>query len=236
MKPLLLVLMFIFPTAAVAQDFEFAVRHHHTLRGCRGVLKFTADSVEYRTEHAKDGRTWKYADLRVIKVESGERISLITYEDQRRFLGKDRVFEFTLLERKAPAELSAFLLKKVRRPLVLAVLPQDGKPTFEFPAKHLHTFGGARGLLRIYADRVVFESSREGDSRIWRLEDIERFGQPDRFRFQITSRVPRGGGPTEVYNFELIEDLPPGAYDYLWIRLHPSTYYHETGAVKQHEP
>ncbi len=214
--------------AVAAQDFEFAVRHHHTLKDCRGVLKFTGDGVEYRTAHAKDSRTWKYSELRVIKVESSAKIAVITYEDQKRLLGKDREFEFTLLERKIPAQLSAFLLSKVSRPMVLAVFPETGKPAFEVPVKHLETLGGARGILRIFPDRVVFKSSREGDSRIWRLQDIERFGQSDRFRLQITSRVPRRGGPTEVYNFELLEDMPEGLYDYLWVRLHPSTYYPET--------
>ncbi len=58
-----------------------------------------------------------------------------------------------------------------------------------------------------------------------RFGDIERFSRPDRFRFQIVSYVPKAGGPTEAYNFQLMEDLPEGAYDYLWVRLHLSSYY-----------
>jgi len=227
MRAIFLLTFLAFGSGAVAAQ-DFAVRHHHALKDCRGVLKFTGDGVEYRTAHAKDSRTWKYNELRVIKVDSPFEITLLTFEDEKRLLGKDRAFEFTLLEGKVPAGLSTFLLSKVSRPMVLAVLPETGKPAFEAPVKHLETLGGARGMLSIFPDRIVFKSSREGDSRIWRLQDIERFGQPDRFRFQITSRVPRRGGPTEVYNFELLEDLPEGAYDYLWVRLHPSTYYPET--------
>jgi hypothetical protein len=211
--------------AVPAQDFEFDVRHQHILKDCRGKLSFSVAGVEYRTSQVTDSRTWKYSDLRVVKVDSPTEITLVTYDDQKRLLGKDRAFEFTLLEGKVPAELSAFLLSKVSRPMVLAVLPEAGQPAFEVPVKHLETFGGARGMLRIYSDRVVFESSHEDDSRIWRLRDIERFGQPDHLRLQITSRVPRHGGPTEVYNFELIEDIPDGLYDYVWVRLHPSAYY-----------
>lgn len=231
MKAFLISIMFaLLPIAASAGDFEFAVRHHHTLRDCRGVLKFSSVGVEYRTAHTQDSRVWKYPDIRLIKLESQREITLVTYEDQKELFSEDRVFEFSLLEGKVPAELSAFLLSKVSRPMVVAVLPEEGKPAFEFQVKHLETFGGARGVLRIYPDRVVFESSQEGDSRVWRLTDIERFGQPDRFRFQISSRVPRRGGPIELYNFELLVDLPEGAYDYLWVRLHPSRYYPETQA------
>jgi hypothetical protein len=106
----------------------------------------------------------------------------------------------------------------------MSLLPDYGKPAFELRAKHLQTLGGAIGVLRVYPDQVVFESEKVGDSRVWRLRDIQRFGQPDRFRFQITGYVPKAGGPTEVYNFQLLEDLPDGLYDYLWVRLNPSTY------------
>src|SRR6266516_7421272 len=105
--------------AVAAQDFEFAVRHHHTLKDCRGVLKFTGDGVEYRTAHAKDSRTWKYSELRVIKVDSPIEITVLTYEDQKRLLGKDRAFAFTPLEGKVPAGLSAYLLSRVPRPMVI---------------------------------------------------------------------------------------------------------------------
>jgi hypothetical protein len=213
--------------ATQAQSFEFAVRHRHLLRDCRGTLKISAAGVEYQTEHSNDARKWKFKEIQTIEVNSPARISLVTYEDQKRYAGKDRIFEFELLSEKARPELTAFLLEHVRRPMILAVLPEAEKPAFEIPVKHLHTITGAAGNLKIYPDRVVFQSAREGDSRIWRLADIERFSQPDRFRFQIVGRVPKAGGPTEAYNFQLMEDLPPGVYDYLWVRLHPSSYYPE---------
>lgn len=210
-----------------AQNFEFTVRHHHTLKDCRGTLRISEAGVEYQTLHARDGRKWRFAEIQTLAIITPTKISLVTYEDQKRYAGKDRVFEFDLLGNKATPELSAFLLQRVKRPMVLAVLPGAEKPAYEFPVKHLHTITGAAGVLKIYPDRVVFQSVKEGDSRFWRLSDIERFSQPDRYRFQIVSFVPKAGGPTEAYNFQLMEDLPEGAYDYLWIRLHPSSYYPE---------
>ncbi len=211
-----------------AQNFEYTVKHHHLLKDCRGVLKVTPDGVEYKTAHAKDSRKWNFDDIRTFEVKSPTEISIVTYEDQKRWLGKDKVFEFTLLDKKATSELSAFLLSHIKRPMELAVIPEHTeKPAYEIPVKHLRTISGTRGVLRIYPDKVVYQTSVTGDSRYWRLEDIERFSQPDRFRFQIVGYVPKAGGPTEVYNFQLIEDLPEGVYDYLWLRLHPSSYYPE---------
>lgn len=209
-----------------AQTFEYKVLHHHTLKDCRGTLKIAPEGVEYRTPHPKDSRKWKYEEIRTLEVKSPTEISVVTYEDQKRWVGKDKVFEFTLLDKKATPELSLFLLSHVKRPMELAVIPEEGgKPAFQIPVKHLRTVVGAMGVLRIYEDRIVFQSPKAGDSRYWRLADIERVSQPDRFRFQIVSYVPKAGGPTEVYNFQLLGDLPEGALDYLWVRLHPSSYY-----------
>jgi len=211
-----------------AQSFEYTVKHGHIGRDCRGKLTITPEGVEFSAQKAKDSRKWKFAEIRTLEVKSPTEISLVTYEDQKRWFGKDKVFEFTLVDKKATPELSAFLLSHVKRPMELAVIPEEGaKPAFQMPVKRLHTIVGAMGTLRIYSDRIVFQSSKVGESRYWRLADIERFSQPDRFRFQIVSFEPKAGGPTEVYNFQLMEDLPEGVYDYLWVRLHPSSYYPE---------
>ncbi len=225
--PVLFAMAVLFGAAPVgAQNFEYAVKHSHILKDCRGTLKITPEGVEFNAQKPKDSRNWKFEQIRTLEIKSPTEICLVTYEDQKRWFGKDKVFEFTLLDKKATPELSAFLLSHVKRPMELAVLPEEGaKPAFQIPVKHLHTVVGAMGTLRIYSDRIVFQSDKAGDSRYWRLADIERFSQPDRFRFQIVSYVPKAGGPTEVYNFQLLEDLPEGVYDYLWVRLHPSSYY-----------
>ncbi len=207
------------------QEFDFSVRHRHVFKDCSGTLKITGDGVEYRTDYAQDARKWRFEEIRTLEIKSPTKISIITYEDQKRYAGKDRVFEFTLLDKKATPELSAFLLSRVKRPTRLAVTPVQENPVYEISVKHLHVFGGALGVLRIYPDKVIFQSKETGDSRVWRIKDIESFGHPDRYRFQITGYLPKTGGPTEVYNFQLMDDLPEGVYDYLWVRLYPSSYY-----------
>jgi hypothetical protein len=222
----LLVLAALAAPCSSAQGFEYAARHRHLLRDCRGTLRITPDGISFEASRTADARAWTFEEIQTLAISSPTSISILTFEDQRRYIGKDRIFEFDLLEGKATPELSAFLLARVKRPLVLSVLPDEaGKPAFEIRAKHLGTITGAMGTLRIYADSVVFQSAREGDSRFWRLPDIERISQPGRYHFQIVSQVPRAGGPTESYNFQLLEDLPRGVIDYLWVRLHPSPYY-----------
>jgi hypothetical protein len=209
-----------------AQSFEYAVKHQHALKDCSGTLAINSDGVEYRSAHAKDSRKWRFDEIRTLEVKSATEIQVITYEDQKRWAGKDKIFKFVLLDKKASPELSEFLLSRVNRPMELALIPNDkDEPAFVVQVKHLQRITGTLGVLRVYQDRVVFQTANEGDSRYWRIRDIERFSQPDRFRFQIISYVPRAGGPTEVYNFQLMDDLPEGLYDYLWVHLHPSSYY-----------
>ena len=214
---------------ATEQQFQYKVRHHHTLRDCQGTLMIDAGGVKFETDHKGDSRKWSFDEIRLLRVESPTEISILTYEDQKRYIGRDRTFSFRLVDGKVNGDFSAFLIATVKRPMVLAVLPASTpdapKPAFEIPVKHLHVIEGAMGVLRIYRDRIVFQAEKEGDSRYWRLSDISRFAQPDRYRFEIVSDVPMAGGPTEVYNFQLLEDLPGGVYDYLWVRLHPSSYY-----------
>ncbi len=221
-----MVLGLLLVSVSYGQSFEYAVKHHHIRKDCRGTLRITPDGVEYKTPNPKDSRKWRFEEIRTLEVKSPTEISAITYEDQKRWFGKDKVFKFTLLDKKATPELSVFLLSRVKKPMELAVVPEESsKPAFEIPVKHLHTVVGAMGVLQVYTDHVVFNSSKLGDSRFWRLADIERVSQPDRFRFQIVGYVPKAGGPTAVYNFQLLEELPEAVVDYLWVRLHPSSYY-----------
>jgi len=209
-----------------AEEFAYSVKHHHALKDCRGVLKINSDGIMYMARKGKDIRKWTFEDIRTLEIVSPTKISIVTYEDQKRWLGKDKVFEFDLGDKKATPELSALLLNYVQRPMKLAVIPDiQEKPQYEIPVKHLHAISGTRGMLRIYSDKVVYTTAVAGDSRFWRMRDIERFSRPDRFRFQIVSYLPQTGGPNENYDFQLMQDLPEGVYDYLWVRLHPASYY-----------
>lgn len=209
--------------AASAQSFEFSAEHKHTFGNCRGRLIVTPEKIEYQTDRKDHSRTWLYADLREIKVESAKKIELVGYEDQKWRMGLDRTFKFKLLEGEITPAISSLLMAKAARPLVTSVMPANGDaPIFEVPVKHLHRFGGCMGVLRIYPDRMVYEAKDEPeDSRFWRYGEIRNFSQSDRYRFEIATFEERFGG-AKSYNFQLREALPAPAYDYVWARVYPS--------------
>jgi len=61
-------------------------------------LIITPDKIEYKTSHKDESRSWRYVDIQQIKIESPIEIEIMTYEDQKQLLGRDRVFKFKLLE------------------------------------------------------------------------------------------------------------------------------------------
>jgi hypothetical protein len=211
---------------AAAQSYSFVVEHQHALRGCRGTLVISPNRIEYKTDHVKDARAWQYADLQEIKIESPTSIELVSHEDQRLQLGRDRVFKFKLLEGEITPEVSALLTANSTRPTVTSVLPvNEGEPVFEIRVKHLHTLGGCEGMLRIYSDRVTYESrDRPSNSRYWRFTDIQNFSQPEPFRFEVTTFEDKFGGP-KSYSFQLKGEMSAQVYDYIWARVYPSKFH-----------
>ena len=217
---------------AAAQSYEFPVEHDHTLRSCRGSLVITPEKIEYKTAHEKHARTWRYVELQQVKVESKTRIELLTYEDEKRLAWRDREWSFKILEGEVTPEISSLLLAQSARPLVTSVPPvTEGSPRFEIPVKHLHKLGGCSGALRIYADRVAFESAERPDhSRFWRYKDIQNFSQSERFRFEIAT-FETGFVGSKSYSFQLKQELPEQAYDYVWARVYPSKFRRDDGTA-----
>ncbi|HZS04762.1 MAG TPA: hypothetical protein VFD58_08000 [Blastocatellia bacterium] len=229
-----LLLLFVFtPRPAAAQRYQFAAEHLHTLRNCRGTLVITPDGIEYQTDHKPDARAWRYVEIRQITVVSPAELALTTYEDQRRMVGRDRVFRFRLPGGKLTPEISAMLMERATHPIATSVMPQsDGTPAYEVPVRHLHRFGGSAGVLKIYPDRMTFESRETpSDSRFWRYSDIQNFSQSERFRFEIATFEGHFGGQ-KSYDFQLKEDLPSQAYDYVWVRVYPPKLRRDESAAR----
>lgn len=214
------------PIMAQAQGFEFSVEHEHTLRNCRGKLFITEEKIEYLSAHQGDSRVWRYVEIRQIKVVSPTKLEITSYEDQKRMLGRDRIFKFKLLDGQISSEISALFRGKTKYPVATSVIPESSEsPKFEFLVKHLHTFGGCEGTLKIYSDRVIYQSvDKTESSRYWRWTDIQSISRSNLYQFSLTSFEPQFGGPTKSFNFELKERMEESVYDYLWEKINRVTY------------
>lgn len=205
---------------ALAQEFKFQVEHDHLYKSCKGELIINREGMEYRTENKEHARKWGFTDIKMIKLESPKEIEVISYESSRKTLGQDKTFEFKVLEGEVTKEVSDFLLARVERPLATSFVATEERPQYEFPVRHRHRFGGCQGTLKIYADRVIYESDKQENSRYWRWTDIQSISRLGPYQFGVTTYEPKFGGPTKTYNFDLKEQMDEAAYDYLWARVH----------------
>lgn len=208
---------------ASAQEFTFRVEHDHAIGSCKGELIINQDGVEYRTGQKEDARKWTYTDIEIIKLRSPRKVEILTYESARMKLWRDRAFEFKVLDKELTNEVSDFLLKRVERPLATTFVASEEKPQFAIPVRHRRSFGGYQGTLKVYADRVVYESQKPQSSRYWRWSDIKSFSRIGRYEVSITTFEPKLGGPTKTFNFDLKQEMNDAMYEYLWARVYRPT-------------
>lgn len=210
--------------AAAGSPFVLSVKRDRFIGGSKGTLVFALDRIEYRTTEKGDARRWAYDQVKQLQILSPTRIKLLTYEDRGVLtLGADRSFDFTVIETSVSPDLVAFLLDRVERPLVTAVMPPlAGERLFTALVKHQRRGRGSEGVLVMYDRQLLYLTEQKEDSRYWRFADIYTVLKLDRYRLQITA-YEGGAGDTRTFVFELKSDLADGFYDALWARVNPSS-------------
>lgn len=207
---------------AHAQEFKYQVEHDHLYKSCKGELIINQDGVEYRTDSKDHARKWTYTDIKLLKLASPKKVEVVSYESSRKTLGRDKSFEFKVLEGEINKDVSEFLLARVTRPLTTSIVTTDEKAQYEIPVRHRHRFSGCQGTLRIFADRIVYESDKEENSRYWRWSDIQSISRTGPYQFSITSYEEKFGG-SKSYNFDLKEQMEDAVYDFAWSRVNRVT-------------
>jgi len=219
------VIMLVQASVAAGADppFELTVKKDQFIGSSRGTLRFTENGVQYDTTEKKDARTWVYGDIKQLQVLSPTRIAVLTYEDQGRLkLGADRTFTFDVVTGSVSPDLVAFLVSRVERPFVTAVMPPGAGPAlFRLPVKHQRSGRGSEGTLAMYEDHLAYLTERETEARYWRFADIFAVLPIDPFRLQVQA-YEGGSGGTRTFVFELKSAMPSEFYDALWARVNPS--------------
>lgn len=204
---------------AAGPPFELSARRDALVGGAQGTLVIDQDEIAFRSPARNESRRWGYANLKQIRILSAKRIVLDTYEDRGALhLGRDRSFTFDTVS-PIPPELVAFLLARVDRPMVTAVMPPfPPAPMFGTQVKHARAGRGSEGALLFYDTGLAYVTGRDGDARFWRFRDVYAVLMLDRYRLQILAYE---GGSSEIrtFTFELKTALPPGMYDALWQRV-----------------
>lgn len=223
-------------TALWGQGLQFDVRHERALKDHHGRVTFDERGVEYRQEPTRkqeakvakgkkppklETARWEYEDIQQLWI-SPEKLVIVTYKDRKWFLGIDKEFEFYPAAKEQPfTSAYEFLKGRLDQRMVAALADPKAQAVWEIPAKLLGTLRGSEGVLQIGEDRVVYRTEKQGQSRTWRLEDIENVSTSGPFQLTLTTyeRAKAHYGSMKGFNFQLKRKLDQKRIDLLWKRL-----------------
>ena len=206
---------------ALGQPVEIAARHRHWRGGCEGQLRVDENGAAFASAKKKNHNwRWGWLDIQQMQVLDDGEIRLLTYKDNKWRLGADRELRFTAGP-DAAATLAPPLLAKLDRRFVSGAADTALAPLWEIPVKHLLRFSGSEGTLAFTGDRLIYRTARPGDSRTWRLADIDNVSTSGTGQLPIVSFERARGhyGDRKGFNFELKQPLEEARYNELWRRL-----------------
>ena len=206
-----------------AQEFTYKVQQDRLIGHRDGELIISTRGVEYRAKKEKDSRMWTYTDIKLLEILSPTRVRVWTYQNRKLLLGQEESLTFKIIDGQIDQQVSDFLRERITRPLVTSFTNEESQSFGQIPVKHLHRLSGCQGVLKVYADRLVYEAEDGHDSRSWRWTDIRAVGRPDIDRFEVLTFEPHTGGPKRSFNFILKEPLPDKTYDFIWSRVYRPT-------------
>jgi hypothetical protein len=177
----------------------------------QGELHLTEQAIEFRAAaKEKNSRKWSYSDIQSLDRVSTKELVILTYEDQKWELGRDREFRFVLTGGEIGDALFETLQTRLKKPTTDRVVPEAVSAIFEAPVKHLHTLGGCEGRLLFTGNTAVYRTPHRQDSREWRLDtEVESVWSQDRYHLEIHvyENNRREFSRTRVYSFVLKEPL-----------------------------
>ena len=200
-------------SAAWGAARSYDVRHRHLRNGGPGVLRIDENSVSFEEGGKKvnHSRQWKYEDIQEL-VLGPETLRIVTWEDNRWELGRDRVYRFDRLPAKLAADWYPAFRARLDRRFVAALADDSMKPEWQAPVKLVQGRGGSHGILLVGTDQMVYKTSEAGRSRTWRIGDVENVSSSDVFDLTLTTHE-------REFRFRLKQALPEPRYNELWRRV-----------------
>ena len=210
----------------LAQSYTYEVRHQHWSGGNPGTLQVLPDSLTFE-EHGKksktDSRKWRYEEIQQLTVSASE-LRILTYEDAKWKLGRDREYVFDRLPAELAKQLYPLLKSRLDQRFIAALSDQPADPVWKVGAKLGRGLSGTLGTLVVGADLVVFDTEKQKESRTWRIADIENVSSSGPLDLAITTSEKTGmfRGGDRQFHFQLLQKLSEERYNALWRKINSS--------------
>lgn len=216
-------LMFLFLAQPLtAQTFK-AIHEKRLWGDGSGTIEITDDGIRYMSKDPEESRFWLYRDIQNLDRISDREFTLLSYEDQSRYLGRDRSYHFVITEGELTDEIFRKISERMDVPVTDRIVPENVAAKYSLPVKHKHTFGGCEGTLELTGDSIIYSTDDKKDARVWKLDrDIQSVWSSDRYRLEIRvyENNRREFNRARVYRFVLKTPLDPDVYRKLKLQLY----------------
>jgi hypothetical protein len=222
MKRVLLILVLLIPQSLSGQTLTVTLKKTFWPDG-HGKVLIGEKAITYEASKKDESRTWEYPDIQHFDRISPKEFVILTYEDRRLALGRDRQFHFVITEGELDDELFDAITARLRKPVTDRVIPAQVAAEYSVPAKHLHTFGGCEGVLKFTRDTIYYVTDHRDDAREWKLgRDVQSVWSADPYQLEIHAydNNRREFSRTRVYNFQLKEALSQDFYRNLKLEIY----------------
>ena len=219
---LLLASLLWLPLANAQTSFEVIHKKRFWQDG-RGKIVISAEGIAFNAAEEKNSRRWAYSDIQYFDRVSEQEFVVLSYEDQKWKLGRDRQFRFVVTSGNLTDALFASISGRLGRPVTDRVFRNPAETDYQLPVKHLHGFGGCEGMLVFAPETVSYSSEHAKDARVWRLgRDVESVwsSSPYHLELHVYDNNRREFSRKRVYKFDLKRPLDPAHYRDLKLRLY----------------
>ncbi len=209
-----LILLFHVAAALAAQTFDVVHKKPLWPDG-HGRIEISEEGVAFEAQERENSRRWTYTDIQHFDRISTKEFVILSYEDQKWKLGRDRAFHFVLTSGELSDEVMRKITMHFGKPVTERVIGDVAAPHDELPAKHLHSFGGCEGRLIFTDDTVIYATDRAKDAREWRLgRDVQAISSinPYQVELRVFENNRREFSRSRVYKFALKQPLKPEFY------------------------
>ncbi|MEZ5352898.1 MAG: hypothetical protein R2762_09710 [Bryobacteraceae bacterium] len=191
-------------------------------RDAHGLVHIGEQGIVYESAKEDESRAWSYNDIQYFDRISRKEFVILTYEDRKRYLGRDRQYHFTITEGELTADLFRRVSGWLGRPVTNREV-SEVTAAYSLPVKHQHGFGGCEGELQFTPEAIYYVSKQKEDTREWLVaRDVQSVWSMNRYQFEVHAydNNRREFSRTRVYKFDLKAPLDPSVYRALKWKLY----------------
>ena len=188
-----------------------------------GSVTLNEKGISFDAKKPQNSRHWEWLDVQHFDRVSETEFIVLTYEDRKRYLGRDRSYRFVITDGALSDELHRGVSEWLSRPVTNRVVRESSAVRYSVPVKHRHSLGGCEGELRFTDTAVYYHTEHAKDAREWLLgRDVESVWSANLYQMElhVFERNRREFSRSRIFKFDLKRPLDTAFYRDLKLTLY----------------